>query len=158
MARLATLGEYEREHLLRLREQAPRLEPAAWVEGPPLKARRVALISTAGLHRRADPPFTPGDGATGYRVIPGDADAAELFMSHLSVSYDRSGFRRDPEVVMPLSGLRELAREGVIGSVAAFHYSFMGAPFPPTRFEPRARELADLLRRDGVNAAVLLPV
>jgi D-proline reductase (dithiol) PrdB len=54
--------------------------------------------------------------------------------------------------------LRELAAEGVIGSVADFHYSFMGAPFPPTRFEAKAREIAGLLRRDGVDAAVLMPV
>jgi D-proline reductase (dithiol) PrdB len=61
-------------------------------------------------------------------------------------------------VVFPVSRLRELAAEGVIGSVADFHYSFMGAPFPPTRFEAKAREIAGLLRRDGVDAAVLMPV
>jgi len=42
--------------------------------------------------------------------------------------------------------------------VADFHYSFMGAPFPPTRFEASARALAGLLRRDHVDAAVLIPV
>lgn len=91
-------------------------------------------------------------------MIPGDAGTADLVMSHISVNFDRSGFRSDANVVFPLDRLKELAAEGTIGSVAAWHYSFMGAPWPPVRFEPKARELAPLLRRDGVDAAVLLPV
>ena len=158
MARLSDLSEWEREHLRHLRDQAPRFESQPWVDGPALDRRRVALISTAGLHGRADPPFTGGAGATEYRVIPSDTDAADLVMSHISVNFDRSGFRRDPELVFPLTRLKELQAEGFIGSVADFHYSFMGAPFPPTRFEARAREVAGLLKRDRVDAAVLLPV
>jgi len=158
MARLSDLQEWEREHLLHLRDQAPRFTSQPWVDGPPLAQRRVALISTAGLHRREDRPFSGGAGATEYRVIPQDAAAGDLVMSHVSVNFDRAGFRRDAELVFPLTRLKELAADGEIGSVAAFHYSFMGAPFPPTRFEPKAREVAGLLKRDGVDAAVLLPV
>lgn len=158
MARLSDLTDYERNHLLKMCEQAPRLLPKAWVDARPLSRRRVAIISTAGLHAGTDPAFAPGEGATGYRVIPGDVNPATLKMSHLSVNFDRSGFRRDPEIVFPLSRLHELAAEGVIGSVADLHYSFMGAPFPPTRFEDKAREIAGLLHRDGVDAAVLMPV
>ncbi|MFM8556699.1 MAG: glycine/sarcosine/betaine reductase selenoprotein B family protein [Betaproteobacteria bacterium] len=158
MARLSDLTEHERDHLLSMRDQAPRLEPKAFVRPGPLSEARVAIISTAGLHQADDPAFAPGEGATGYRVIPGDVNPATLMMSHISVNFDRSGFRRDSEVVFPLARLRELAQEGRVGSVADFHYSFMGAPFPPTRFETKAREIAGLLRRDRVDAAVLMPV
>jgi D-proline reductase (dithiol) PrdB len=158
MARLADLPEWERGHLLHLCEDAPRFEHTARVSGPPLSRRRVALISTAGLHRRGDRPFDGGAGATEYRVIPADTPAADLVMSHISVNFDRSGFRADPNVVMPIDRLSELAADGTIGSVADYHYSFMGAPWPSTRFEPKARELAGLLHRDRVDAAVLLPV
>jgi D-proline reductase (dithiol) PrdB len=158
MARLADLAEWEREHLLHLRDQAPRFPSQPWVEGPPLARRRVALISTAGLHGRDDLPFTGSAGATEYRVIPSDIAAADLVMSHVSVNFDRTGFRRDADLVFPLSRLKELAAEGFIGSVADFHYSFMGAPFPPTLFEASARRLAGLLARDRVDAAVLVPV
>ena len=158
MVRLADLPDWEREHLLKLESGAPRFDSDPWAGGPPLRRRRVALVSTAGLHRLGDRPFDGGAGATEYRVIPGDTPTAQLVMSHISVNFDRSGFRGDPNVVFPLDRLRELAAEGEIGSVANFHYSFMGAPWPPTRFEPKARELAPLLKRDGVDAAVLLPV
>lgn len=158
MARLADLHEWEREHLLHLRDHAPRFATRPWVDGPPLAKRRVALVSTAGLHRSSDRPFSGGAGATEYRVIPSDTPTGDLVMSHISVNFDRSGFRRDANLVFPLDRLEELAADGTIGSVADFHYAFMGAPFPPTRFEARARELAGLLARDRVDAAVLIPV
>ncbi|MGE3603495.1 MAG: glycine/sarcosine/betaine reductase selenoprotein B family protein [Lautropia sp.] len=158
MARLADLSEQERAYLLQLRDKAPRFDEQPVAKGPPLHRRRVAIVSTAGLHTRDDPPFANGAGATGYRVIPGDTPVGELLMSHVSVNFDRSGFRRDPNLVFPLDRLREMAADGEIGSVADVHYAFMGAPFPPTRFEPKARELAALLHRDAVDAVVLLPV
>jgi D-proline reductase (dithiol) PrdB len=158
MARLEDLPDWEREHLLHLRDEAPRFDSTPWTDGPALRARRVALISTAGLHRRGDRPFTGGAGATEYRVIPAQAHAGDLVMSHISVNFDRSGFRQDLNVVFPLDRIHELAADGAIGSVAEFHYSFMGAPWPSTRFEPKARELAVLLKRDRVDAAVLIPV
>lgn len=158
MARLSELPSWEREHLLGLARKAPRFDTRPWASGPALSKRRVALISTAGLHRRDDRPFSPGAGSNEYRIIPKETSAAELVMSHISVNFDRTGFRRDANLVFPIDRLRELESAGSIGSVADYHYSFMGAPFPPTAFEPSARQLAQLLRQDKVDAAVLLPV
>jgi len=158
MVRLADLPEWERDHLLDLARKAPTFSTRPFVHGPALRHRRVALISTAGLHRRDDRPFASGRGATEYRVIPAGTPANDLVMSHISVNFDRTGFRSDLNVVMPVDRLPELARDGVIGSVADFHYSFMGAPFPPTQFEASARQLAGLLKRDGVDTAILCPV
>jgi D-proline reductase (dithiol) PrdB len=124
------------------------------VEGPPLNQRRVAIVSTAGLHRRDDRPFTldPGDY---YRVIPGDIQANDLVMSHVSTNFDRTGFQQDWNVVFPLDRLRELAREGVIGSVADFHYSFMGV-HDPMSVETEARAVARLLKKDRADGVLLL--
>lgn len=158
MVRLADLPDWDRDHLLDLARRAPSFPSRPFVRGKTLSRRRVALVSTAGLHRRDDRPFANGQGVTEYRIIPADTPAGDLVMSHISVNFDRTGYRRDLNVVMPLDRLRELADAGVIGSVAHYHYSFMGAPFPPTRFEQSARQLAGLLARDGVDAAVLCPV
>jgi D-proline reductase (dithiol) PrdB len=59
--------------------------------------------------------------------------------------------------VFPLDRLRELAAEGVIGSVAATHYSFVGAT-DPVQMEPYAREVASQLKSDAVHAVLLSPV
>ncbi|MBI1984132.1 MAG: selenoprotein B glycine/betaine/sarcosine/D-proline reductase [Acidobacteria bacterium] len=157
MVRLADLPEWEREHLLDKSRKAPRFTSRPWVGGAALANRRVAIVTTSGVHRRSDRPFSliPG---TDYRIIPGETAAEELVMSHISVNFDRSGFQQDVNVVFPIGRLKELARGGAIGSVADFHYAFMGAAWPPTRFEPKARELAVLLKKDRVDAVLLSPV
>lgn len=154
MARLDQMTEAERKHHEDL--PCPAFETHPWVTGPPLDRRRVAIVSTAGLHRRDDRPFTldPGDY---YRIIPGDIQANDLVMSHVSTNFDRSGFQQDWNVVFPIDRLRELAQEGTIGSVADFHYSFMGA-HDPTSMEREARAVASLLKKDKVDAALLVPV
>ena len=155
MVRLADLPSWEAEHLLAKNNDAPRFEHTAWVAPAPLATRRVAIITTAGLHRRGERPFALG--SADYRVIPGDAAAADLVMSHISVNYDRSGFQEDLNVVFPIDRLRELAAQGAIGSVADFNYAFMGAT-QAKLLEPKARELAGLLKKDRVDAVLLSPV
>ena len=53
--------------------------------------------------------------------------------------------------------LKELKEEGVIGSVADYHYSF-GTPLTLEENITVAKELADLLKKDQVNAVLLFPV
>ena len=60
--------------------------------------------------------------------------------------------------MFPLDRLRELAADGVVGSVADHHYSLMGAGWPPERIEPTCMELARLLDADGARAVCLVPV
>lgn len=154
MVRLSDLPEDDRQHLLE--KDCPAFETQPWVTGPPLAERRVAIVTTAGLQRRTDKSFQFTDGD--YRVIPGGIDAAELVMSHASVNFDRTGFQQDINVVFPLARLQELDRAGEIGSVAGFHYSFMGAGVNPDDIEPKAREVAGLLAQDNVDAVFLSPV
>jgi D-proline reductase (dithiol) PrdB len=151
---MENLSEEERKMLLGF--PCPSFDTSPWVGGPPLNQRRLAIITTAGLHLRDDRPFQldPNDF---YRVIPGDVQSNDLVMSHVSVSFDRSGFQRDWNCVFPLDRLREMEKEGIIGSLADFHYSFNTA-HPAKEVEAPAREIAGLLQKDSVNAVLLLPV
>jgi len=153
MARLDRMPEVERNHLLAL--PCPTFDSNPWVTGSPLTQRRVALITTAGLHHRSDLSFSVGAGD--YRIIPADISANGLVMGHISTNFDRSGFQQDWNVVFPLDRLKELAVEKKIGSVADFHYSFMGAT-DPARMEATVRGLAGILKNDGVDAVLLVPV
>jgi D-proline reductase (dithiol) PrdB len=78
-------------------------------------------------------------------------------MSHISANFDRTGFQQDWNVVFPLDRLRELVRAGVVGSLAEYHYSFMGAT-DPRDMEDTARSLAHIMKKDTVNAVLLVPV
>ena len=153
MVRLKDLPAPSREHLTGL--PCPTFDSTPWVDGPPLKDRRIAVISTAGLHLRQDPPFTGFEGE--YRVLPGNADPGDLVMSHISTNFDRTGFFQDLNVVLPLERLHELAAQKIVGSVADFHYSFMGAT-DPGHMEKAARDVALLMKKDGVNGVLLVPV
>jgi D-proline reductase (dithiol) PrdB len=153
MARLADIPEPTRSHLVDL--PCPTYDTDPWTPGPAMKDARVALISTAGLSRRGDRPFSFD--ADDYRVIPGSTPAKDIVMSHISSNFDRSGFQQDFNIVFPLERLREMAEAGEIGSVAEAHYSFMGATHPD-QLEKTARHLSGLLRQDNVTAAVLVPV
>ena len=154
MVALERLSARLQRHFLEM--PCPRFEGTPWVTGPAVGRRKVALISTAGLHRRNDLPITPG--SPDYRVIPADTPATDLVMSHVSTNFDRTGFQIDWNVVLPLDRLRELAESGDIGAVARHHYSFMGAIGELDGLEPRAQELAEHMRSDGVDAALLVPV
>lgn len=153
MVRLSQFGEEEGKHLLDL--PCPTYESTPFVKGAQLAQARLALVSTAGLHRRSDRPF--GIGETGYRIIPEDVHANDLVMSHISTNFDRTGFQLDMNMVFPLDRLRELVEEGFLGSIAQYHYSFMGAT-TPEQMEVEARSLSAMLKQDKVDTVLLVPV
>jgi D-proline reductase (dithiol) PrdB len=153
MARLTDLPPAVAKRYAEL--ECPSFTTTPWVNGPPLTERRVAIVSSAGLVVRGQKPFRGRD--PDYRVIPSKTRPEQLMFSHISINLDRTGFQEDWNVVFPLDRLRELAAEGAIGSVAATHYSFMGAT-DPQQMEDYARDVAARLKGDGVDAVILSPV
>jgi D-proline reductase (dithiol) PrdB len=133
----------------------PKIEPAAFVQGPSPEQSRVAIVTTAALSRREDKKFVVGE--HDYRVIPGNVQSGDLVMSHVSPNYDRTGFQQDINTVFPIERLRDLAADGEIGSVAAYHYSLMGST-DPRLMESTAENLAEMLKKDAVNTLLLSPV
>lgn len=122
---------------------------------PPPGSARIALLTSAAIRTVDQPPFVPPNDAT-YRVLPAEPRAADLVMDHRSPlgTYPR----RDPEVVFPRSALKALAERGVIGSVAATHFSFSGTTRNHHGVEnDLARLLVRELAQQAVNLAVLVP-
>ena len=153
MVRLSDLPEISRQFLIDF--DCPEMGGRPWADGPPLAERRVAIVTTAGLLRRGDPPFHLGSGR--YRVIPGDTAGGDLVMTHASINFDRSGFQEDVNVAFPIDRLRELEADGTIGSTGEYHYAFMGATHPE-QMAPAAEKVAGLLKDDGVDSVLLVGV
>jgi D-proline reductase (dithiol) PrdB len=126
--------------------ECPKFATTPFVSGPQLSQRKIAIVSSAGLFRRDTEPFRGRDIAW-----------EDLLTSHISVNFDRTGLQEDWNVAFPLDRMRELAAEGVIGSLAGTHYSFMGAA-DPLGMEPHARELAGRLKQEEVDSVLLTPV
>ena len=154
MVRLSDLPEVDAAHL-RAKSGAV-FDTTPFVVPPPLARSRVAIITTAGLHLADQETFDLRD--TGYRVLPGHVTARDLVMSHSSVNFDRTGYQQDLNVIFPIDRLRELEQSGAVGSLAAYHYSLMGAGWDPHEIQDSAETLAGLLKEDAVNAALLVPV
>ena len=153
MARLEDLPPVTAQRLRDL--ECPTYDTTPFVTGGPLSSRRVAIVSSAAIHRRGDLPMMPG--ANEFREIPASRPANEIVMTHVSVNYDRTGFQRDINVAYPIDRLRELAQDGTIGSVADTHYAVMGANDPKAWGE-LADQMVGKLRADRVDAVLLSPV
>ena len=154
MVRLTDLHPDDRRSLAD--KHLPRLEPPAYAPAPAPAQSRIALVTTAGLHVRGDRLFDMA--CAEYRAIGRDTAGGDIVMSHTSVNFDRAGFAEDVNVVFPIDRFRELEASGAIRSMADVHYSFMGAYLEPADYAPSARELAALLRGDGVDSVFLTPV
>ncbi len=155
MPRLDRLSQMARNTLLtfpaRVHDCAPFVRPAK-----PLSACRVAIVTTAGLHRRDDRAFGPGEQT--YRVIAADTPAAEIVQSHTSLGFDRTAIMRDLNVSFPIDRLRELAARGAIGGLGPNNYSFMGALRDVARLESETGgEIGRRLRAEGVDAVLITP-
>lgn len=90
----------------------------------PLTQTTVMMVSSAGVHFRADAPFAPVDDLS-FRRIPADTAPALLRPSHPS-PIRRPGLV-DLNVVHPAQRLAELAEQGHIGGVTRHHLSMLGA-------------------------------
>jgi D-proline reductase (dithiol) PrdB len=153
--RLDRLPQLNRNNLLMLPVQvndtAPFTRPTS-----PLSACRLAIVTTAGLHRRGDRPFGPGEQA--YRVIPSDTPAADIVQSHTSLGFDRVATMRDLNISFPVDRLRELIARGELGGTGPNHYSFMGAQRDLKRIqEETGPEVGRRLRDEGVDVALITP-
>ena len=153
MVDVSTLPDIMQKHLNDL--DCPVFDSKPWVNAGPLSERRVAIVSSAGIHQRSDKHFTGGDAS--FRSIPRDVKQSDIVMSHVSVNFDRSAFQQDLNVILPIQHLEDLAEKGVIGSVSSTHYSFMGAT-DPRDMADEARQLSSIMRADNVDTVVLLPV
>jgi D-proline reductase (dithiol) PrdB len=131
----------------------------------PLAQCRVALLSTAGLSMKGDAPFdmelerrNPMRGDPSWRALPATATAAGIEANHLHI--DTGYILRDLNVALPVDRLRELAEQGVIGSVADTHYSIMGYQGNDSSelVHKSAPAIARSMANEEVDLALLAPV
>ena len=122
----------------------------------PLSQARVAIVTSAALHRTDQERFTMDD--TGFRAL--ERKDRQIVMGHWSPNFDHTGFQIDINVVYPIDRLEELAAEGVIGDVAPRHFAFAGNQ-PDTVSELRldtGPKCAAEMAADAVDVVLLTPV
>jgi hypothetical protein len=89
-------------------------------------------------------------------AVPIDTDRANLRVRH--GGYDIRGAQADPNVAFPLERLVELWKEGVIGELAPYAYSFVGATSQRRLLKKSGPKWAKMLEQQRIDAALLVPV
>ena len=119
----------------------------------PLKELTIALVSTAGVHRKVDEPYNV-EGDERFYIFPGDVASGDLMVTHSH--YDHADADRDINCVFPLDRLRELATEGVIGGISNKHAGMMGFTKKLTYvYEHTVPALGEEIERSQADAVVL---
>jgi len=130
-------------------------KPAWCPISKPLSQSRVALLSSAALRLAHQEPFIPREDF-GYRRVPSAPSAGDLVIDH------HSGIglvpKQDPEIVFPRTALANLQRRGIVGSLAPFHFSFMGGLRDHGKIENElATSITNDLKQAQVDLALLVP-
>jgi D-proline reductase (dithiol) PrdB len=155
MPRLDRLPQINRNTLLTFPAQVNDATPFA-VPDKLLALCRLAIVTTAGVHRRGDRLFGPADQT--YRVIPSDTPTFDIVQSHTSLGFDRTPIMRDLNISFPIDRVRELAARGELGELAPNSYSFMGAQRDTARIEGETGpEVGRRLRDEGADVALITP-
>ena len=150
-------------YIQRLRERYAAYPPYKWAHhtdapwaplAKPIRASRLALISSGGFYLEGQPPFEEND--TSYRLIPKTFDARDLRIHHHGYSDD--DVDRDPNCVFPMDRLRELETVGAIGELADVALSFVMVYSPRREIEERAPRMIAELKARSVDAVLLVPV
>jgi D-proline reductase (dithiol) PrdB len=148
-------------------ERTPDL-PVPWSPlTKPVSDCKFSLVTSGGLYVKTNQdPFDvdrerkePRWGDPSYRTIPMDIRPSEVAVSHLHVN--TTYVEQDINVLLPVTRMQELVRDGTIGSVAHHAYSFMGYQgYPPdtSAWESTyAPHMIDGLRPEGVDCVLLTP-
>ena len=117
----------------------------------------VALITTGGIFPRGNPDHVESSGASKYGryEIRGLKKLSPESFESLHGGYDPAYANEDPHRVLPLDVLRDLEREGVIGTLYPFYYATVGNGTSIANAKKFALEIIADLLNDGVGAVIL---
>ncbi len=128
--------------------------------GKELRDANIALITTGGVHRIDQPPFSmvDPDGDPTWREIPLDIPRSSLTITH--DYYDHRDAEHDLNLVLPVERLLELVQRGIIKNCHSPAYGLMGhiaGQHLKTLQTITCPELVSKLASGGVDYALLIP-
>lgn len=154
LADFAETGELNWRQYPRVRN---RMAPAG--PGVDLSQSRLMLVSTAGGYlKESQKPFDAANvlGDYSVRLFPTSTAFEDIAYAH--EHYDHTAVNADPQVLLPLRHLEELAAEGVIGDLAPTVVSFSGYhPDVACVVKLTIPPILEAARVEAVDAVLLVP-
>jgi D-proline reductase (dithiol) PrdB len=139
-------------------------DPIPWTPmSKPLIKVTVALVTSAGISLKSDPPFDmerekrePIWGDRSFRIIPRGTTEKDIDVNHLHIN--TTYVKQDINVILPLARMAEFEQEKIIGRLAPTAYSFYGFQWQNTDFLKEAIEpISKRMKLEGVAAVLLTP-
>jgi D-proline reductase (dithiol) PrdB len=129
----------------------------------PLNQTTFALLTSAGISLKSEPPFDMERekresirGDRSFRALPRDTGEKDIDVNHLHIN--TRYIKEDINVILPLTWMNELEKEGLIGRLAATAYSFYGFQWQSTEFLQEAIEpISVRMKQEEVQAVLLTP-
>ena len=153
--RIKNLRKIENKNIKLFQSEIPTatMPPIVWTPvTKPLSEMKIALVSGTGVHLKSDQRFILASDSS-FRIIPENTPTADLTVSH--GGYDNSDVLEDINSMFPLDPLRKLVEEGLIAGIASRHIGFMGGGGDLKKLtNETGPAIADILKKDGVDAAV----
>ena len=122
-----------------------------------LSKAKVAIVTDGGLVPKGNPDKIARMAATNWGAYD-IKDAAGLQGKDYEIShggYDGRYVQEDPDRLVPVDVLREMEQAGTIGKLHDQFLSTSGLANPLTNSRRLGREMAEKLKRDGVDAVIL---
>ncbi len=132
-----------------------RIEPGKAIKD--LSKAKIALVTSGGIVPKDNPDRIESSSASKYgtynieSVLNLTGDNYETAHG----GYDPVYANDEPDRVVPLDVLRDLEKEGVIGSIHPYFYSTVGNGTAVKSSKEFSLEIAEKLRQDGVDAVIL---
>lgn len=122
-----------------------------------LSKAKLMLVTDGGLVPKGNPDKIEGRAATrwGAYSIEGldDLKGEDYEISH--GGYDPRFVQEDPDRLVPLDALREMERKRIIGKLHAEFISTSGLANPLSNTRRMGKEMAEKVKREGVDAVIL---
>ena len=121
----------------------------------PLAESRLGLLSTSGAYALGQVAYHYKDD-TSIRALPSDVDIGDVRFSHITENYLVDP-KRDPNCILPLTQLRTLRDEGVVGELADQVLSCMGGVYSQRRVrEEVAPAVLAAFQSQAIDCALLV--
>lgn len=122
-----------------------------------IRKATIALCSSGGIVPKGNPDKIRVSSAMNwgrYDISKLDDLTPENYES-IHGGYDRTWALEDPDRVLPLDEMRKLEREGAFGKLYDYLSTTTGTATSVANAERFGREIGEIFKRDGVDAAIL---
>ena len=118
---------------------------------------KIALVTSGGIVPKGNPDHIAASSAKNYGEydITGVTDLTEATYQTAHGGYDQTYANIDADRVLPVDVLRDLEKEGKIGSLHKFFYSTVGNGTAVTSAKQWGTEIGQKLRNAQVQAVIL---